>query len=115
MDIEPPSTPSEQPQGADPEAMNIHGRLPGERFWWIDLDGKLTCSGCRGVGPGVVAHGRVCVQARIGVIESVGGRVATLGIVPRAIIDLLSGRYPEVRWAVADVAVPGFTAGRASA
>jgi hypothetical protein len=39
----------------------------------------------------------------------VGGRSAVLGLLPRGLVDVLAGRFPGVRWAVADV-VPSATA-----
>ncbi|MFK7884887.1 MAG: hypothetical protein AB8F26_11970 [Phycisphaerales bacterium] len=84
--------------------LTIHGRLPGERFWWIDVDGRLFSSECLNTSvEDVIARGRVCVEAQIGVIEEVHGRAATLGGLSRGIVDLLWRGHPGVRWAVADV------------
>lgn len=91
--------------------------LPGERLagalcWWVDADGRLGVSpGLARAAEGAVASGRVCPEARIGVIERVGARAAVLGLVSREVIDLLAAGFPGVRWAVADV-LPSATARR---
>lgn len=79
------------------------GRMAGELLWWIDPDGRLYAGERARALPGSWAAGRVCPESRIGVIESIGGRAAVLGLLPRSLVDVLAVRFPGVRWAVADV------------
>lgn len=81
-------------------------RLAGEIAWRMDREGRIMVG--RGGMVEVWASGRVCAEAMIGVVETVGGRAAVLGLVPRGLVDVLAARFPEVRWAVADV-VPSVT------
>lgn len=86
------------------------GRLAGELVWRMDREGRMLVGGIAGRGMmDVWASGRVCPEAMIGVVETVGGRSAVLGLLPRGLVDVLAGRFPGVRWAVADV-VPSATA-----
>lgn len=93
-----------------PERVVPSQRLAGEIAWCLDGAGHLATgrAAARGCG-GVWASGRVCPETEIGVIETVGGRAAVLGILPRSVVDVLAARFPGVRWAVADV-VPSATA-----
>jgi hypothetical protein len=89
--------------------MVLGHRLAGELVWRMDREGRMLVGGV-GVGKMEVwASGRVCPAAMIGVVETVGGRSAVLGLLPRGLVDLLAGRFPGVRWAVADV-LPSATA-----
>jgi hypothetical protein len=93
-----------------PERVVPSQRLAGEIGWCLDAEGRVATG--RGVGRvcgWVWASGRVCPESGIGVIETVGGRAAVLGLLPRSVVDVLAARFPGVRWAVADV-VPSATA-----
>jgi len=81
----------------------LEDRLPGERYWWIDGQGRVLVSNrqARVVGD-ATAEGRVCVESGIGVIERIEGRVATLGLLAYGTVDLLAQRFEGVRWAIAD-------------
>jgi hypothetical protein len=85
----------------------VAGRLAGELAWRMDREGRMLIG--RGGMVEVWASGRVCPEAMIGVVETMGGRAAVLGLLPRGLVDVLAGRFPGVRWAVADV-VPSATA-----
>ena len=91
-----PHEPTHPPAG-------LHTRMPGERFWWVSGDGALVVRS-RAAAPAMtpIASGRVCDEARIGVIERCAGCDATLGLVGAGLVDLLARRFPGVRWAVAD-------------
>lgn len=98
-----------------PGTAGAGGRLAGEMAWRMDREGRMLVGGL-GRGSGGVgsmaevwASGRVCPEAMIGVVETVGGRAAVLGLLPRGLVDVLAGRFPGVRWAVADV-LPSATA-----
>ncbi len=86
-----------------PERVVPSQRLAGEIGWCLDGEGHLATGRAVGYGGVVWASGRVCPATGIGVIETVGGRAAVLGILPRSVVDLLAERFPGVRWAVADV------------
>lgn len=78
-------------------------RMPGERFWWIDAEARVgIASAPGGVDPDPRAWGRVCLDARIGVIEGLGGSDASLSCLPREFVDLLGSVFPGVRWALSD-------------
>lgn len=80
-------------------------RLPGELNWWIGAGGRLGVGDAWDRAPeGALASGRVCPNARIGVIERLGARDALLAMLSRGTLDLLCERFPGVRWAIADVA-----------
>lgn len=92
--------------------MALGHRLAVELVWRMDREGRMVVGAGGGVGGGMLevwASGRVCPAAMIGVVETVGGRAAVLGLLPRGLVDVLAGRFPGVRWAVADV-VPSATA-----
>ena len=78
---------------ADPALLQPGTRLPGERFWWVGVDGTMLVRS-RICTPTLVplASGRVCDAARIGVIERCGGCHATLGLIPAGLIELLARR-----------------------
>ncbi len=81
------------------------GRPAGEVAWRMDREGRVLVGRGGASGGGEVwASGRVCPGAMIGVVETVGGRAAVLGLVPRGLVDALAARFPGVRWAMADVA-----------
>lgn len=87
-----------------PERVIPSQRLAGEIGWCLDGEGHLaTGRAAGGASGGVWASGRVCPESGIGVIETVGGRAAVLGILPRSVVDVLVARFPGVRWAIADV------------
>lgn len=94
--------PTPAPETISPDRA-LAAQTGGVIAWWIHPEGRLGVSELPTRQPELtMASGRVCLDARIGVVERIDGRDAVLGHLSRSVVDLLCVRFPGVRWAVAD-------------
>lgn len=76
-----------------------------ELNWWIEPDGSTHISHCASRVPaeGLLAVGKVYQDSRSGVIVSIAGQPAQIGMVSRQLLDVLHSRFPGTRWWVKDL------------
>ena len=74
-----------------------------DTIWWMTDDGRMRVGSMPPAGTGFLARGTVRLDGRSGVITELHGEPATLGKLPRALLDELAARFPDARWWVQDV------------
>ncbi len=75
-----------------------------ETIWWMTSEWRMVIGSDAPAGDaGSMASGTVRPDSGCGVISVYRGEPATLGSLPRGLLDELTAYFPGVRWWVRDV------------